>query len=107
MAGSICGYIATYASFETWYPHQKQKRGEEPMETLYEVIVVSRTRGILFEEKVVARDEDEASLKLNIHSVLTKNNVNPRHVTILHRRLGDVRVRKDVQRVMVVDNDDD
>ena len=84
-------------------PKKERKAG---METLYQVIVVSKDRDILSESKIVAEDQDEAKLGVDIHSVLRGRHLKLKDVTILCIALGDVKVRKEVQKVKVVDKDE-
>ena len=93
------------------YEKLKQKpskpKGDQPMETLYQVIVVSKDREVLLEKKIVAMDEDEAKFQVDIHSVLKEKGLKPKDVTILVWGCGEVKVRKEVQKVKVVEKDEE
>ena len=77
------------------------------MEILFNVIVVSKDREILLDKKVVAMDEDEAKFMVDIHAALKEKGLKPKDVTILAESLGEVKVRKEVQKVKVVDKEEE
>jgi len=79
----------------------------EPMATLFNIIIVSKDRDILIDTKVVAEDEEEAKFSVDIHSILINKRLKPKDVTILCNSLGEVKVRKEVQKVKIVDKDDE
>jgi len=85
---------------------QNPKKGE-PMATLFNIIIVSKDRDILIDTKVVAEDEEEAKFSVDIHSILINKRLKPKDVTILCNSLGEVKVRKEVQKVKIVDKDDE
>ena len=86
----------------------KRKEEREPMETLYEVIIVSKDRGVVpFMDKflrklVVAKDEDEAKFEADVSGAIRNAGLKPRDVTVICKSLGEVKVRKEVQRVKLV-----
>jgi len=86
--------------------NQNPKKGE-PMATLFNIIIVSKDRDILIDTKVVAEDEEEAKFSVDIHSILINKRLKPKDVTILCNSLGEVKVRKEVQKVKIVDKDDE
>ena len=94
-----------FTSSETQKP--SKPKGDQPMETLYQVIVVSKDREVLLEKKIVAMDEDEAKFQVDIHSVLKEKGLKPKDVTILVWGCGEVKVRKEVQKVKVVEKDEE
>ena len=87
--------------------NQPIKERKPNMETLYQVIVVSKDREILLKDYVVAEGEDEAKFYVDIHSVLRQKKLKLKDVTILANELGDVKVRKEAQKVKVVDKDEE
>ncbi len=91
--------------------HEEQKpskpKGDQPMEILFNVIVVSKDRDVLLEQKVVAVDEAEAQLAIDIHSCLKARGLKLRDVTVLVNDIGEVKVRKEVQKVKMVDKDEE
>ena len=98
-------YKARFQGFYEDKPLKKERK--VGMETLYQVIVVTKDREVLLETKIVAEDEGEAKLGVDIHSVLKEKSLKLKDVTILCNELGDVKVRKEVQKVKVVDIDDE
>lgn len=83
-----------------------EKRSEQPMETLFNVIVVSKDRAILLEKKTVAENEEDAKFNVDIHSVLKEKGLKPKDVTIICNSCGAVKVRKEVQKVRVIKEDE-
>ena len=91
---------------ELGHKNNPKKERKPNMEILYQVIVVSKDREILSESKIVAEDKDEAKLGVDIHHVLRGGHLKLKDVTILCVELGDVKVRKEVQKIKVVDKDE-
>lgn len=94
-------------SLTTENPKPSKPKGDQPMETLYNVIVVSKDRDVFLDTKVIAVDVDEAKLLVDINPILKDTNLKPRDLTILVIELGEVKVRKEVQKVKVVDKDEE
>jgi len=78
-----------------------------PMQTLFNIIVVSKDKDILIDTKVVAEDAEEAKFSVDIHSVLKEKGLKPKDVTILCEDIGEVKVWKEVQKVKVVEKDEE
>lgn len=76
------------------------------MKNLYEVIVVSTDEKVLFQDRVVAEDADEAKFLVDIHSVLKSEGLKPKDVTILCLKLGEIKVKKPTQKVKIVKEED-
>ena len=93
-----------YGSIEDKPLKKERKVG---METLYQVIVVTKDREILLEEKVVAETAEEAKFYIEIKGILRAKNLKLQDITILCHAIGDVKVRKEVQKVKVVDKDEE
>jgi len=93
---------AIYGSYD-----DKPKRKGVPMQTLFNIIVVTKDREILLDTKIVAEDEEEAKFSVDIHSILKAKNLKPKDVTVLCNEFGEVKVRKEVQKVKVVDRDEE
>ena len=106
---ATCWYDNATNTLSPYRSEQKpsKPKGDQPMETLYNVIVVSKDREVLLDEKVVATDEGEAQLAIDLHSALKAVNLKAREVTILVREIGEVKVRKEVQKVKMVDKDEE
>jgi len=92
---------------DTKEPKEQKKKGDEPMENLYYVVVVSKKREILLDVKVVAKDEDEAKFEVGVHSILKEKGLKPKDVTILCGELGEVKVKREVQKVKLVEKDEE
>lgn len=105
---TIAGSVDTVAT-EPWVTiHSKpSNHKEQPMETLFNVIVVSKDREVLLDSKVVAESRDEAKLEVDIHFLLKETKLRTKDVTILVQEIGEVKVRKEVQKVKVVDKEEE
>ena len=94
--------------FQEFYEDKSLKKERKVgMETLYYIIVVSKDREILLEEKVVAETAEEAKFYIEIKGILRAKNLKLQDITILCVELGDVKVRKEVQKVKLVDKDEE
>ena len=78
---------------------------EGNMETLWEVILVTKDRDIYGMGQVVAEDEETARFEFAeaISIRLKRNDLKLKDVTILCIELGEVKVREEVKKVQVVD----
>lgn len=101
---SVAGYSEYYGT--SAITEITEKRSEQPMETLFNVIVVSKDRAILLEKKTVAENEEDAKFNVDIHSVLKEKGLKPKDVTIICNSCGGVKVRKEVQKVRVIKEDE-
>ena len=84
-----------------------KERGEViPMKKLYRVFVVSIDEELLLNGRVVvAEDAKNAEFAADVFEVLKKNNLTPKDVTVICEVLGDVKVREEIKKVMVVKED--
>lgn len=90
-------------SLDEWAKTQ-QKEGN--METLWDVVLVTKDRDIEEMGSVVAEDEETARFEFaeEIQRFLRNNKLKLKDVTILCVDLGQVKVREEAKKVQVVDN---
>ena len=81
---------------------KKLQNKEIPMKNLYNVVVVSNEEKILLDEKVVASDREEATFNAGVHDALKEAKLKPKDVSILVNDMGQVRVKKEPQKMIVV-----
>ena len=87
----------------TWYIDSIYQKKEENMRGLYRITVVNpKTEGITEYLPVVARDRGNAILKTNLPETI-RQNIDDFDILVEH--VGDVRAKKDVQKVRVVKED--
>ncbi len=79
-----------------------QKEDEEPMETLWQVLIVTKTRKVIDAGTVVAPDESGADFEADVAGQLRSNGLKPRDVTIIRKNLGQVAVEKEPQKMRLV-----
>jgi hypothetical protein len=84
------------------------KRKENEMRGLYKVYVVDpRKQGKLLEEATVIAKEDTVFLKIDIAGIARKVGLDVDEVDVITQFIGDVRARKEAQRVKVVKGEDE
>lgn len=64
------------------------------METLYQVLVVTKDREIIIDKKLVAKNHDDAKFNAGLYTVLKDKSLKPSDVTVLVESLGNVEVNK-------------
>jgi len=89
----------------TIYETKELKEEKHPMENIYHVMVVTLDREIILDEKVVAEDLDDAKFNAKVFGKLEEKKLKPRDVTIVVREIGQVKIRKEVKKVKVVDKE--
>ncbi len=81
---------------------QNKKEEDNLMETLYEVIVVTKMRELILDEKVVGKNEDEAKFTAGVSEALKSRNMRISDVTIICNIVGEVAVKKEPERVKII-----
>lgn len=93
---------------EFYKEFEKNKEwGRNLMETLYEVIVVSKKREVILDEKVVGKNEDEAKFTAGVSEALKSRNMRISDVTIICNVLGEVAIKKEPERVKIIKEGED
>lgn len=97
------------SAWRSFYGHAvfEQKQQEQPMETLFNVIVVSKDREIFLDIKAVGVDEDDAKFNADVNTIIKLKGLKPRDVTVICYEIGEVKVQKEVQKVKLVDKDEE
>jgi len=73
------------------------------MEALFEVYVVSKKREVILDGKrVVAPDEAGARFEAGVDEALRSRGLKPQNVTVVVRKLGDVAVEKEPEKVRII-----
>ena len=93
--------------YEQQHPQTPKQERRAGMETLFWIYIVSKDRKVLITKMIVAENADDAKLEVDIHSVLRAENLKMKDVSIICQPIGDVKVRKEVQKVKVVDKDEE
>ena len=79
------------------------KEDDVPMESLYEVFVVSKARKLILHEYAVAKDEAGAQFRAGVDGKLREAGLEPDDVTILCLFQGGVEVERKPQRMKIVE----
>ena len=83
-------------------PDPKPSEEVDPLETLFEVFVVSKARKVILHEFAVAKDEAGAQFRAGVDKALRDAALEPDDVTILCKAVGQVEVEKKPQRMKIV-----
>ena len=83
------------------YIIEKPKKEKKNMKNFYHVFVVDLDEKILVDEKVVAKNEDDAKFLAKVFSTLEEAKLKPTEVTIIVNLLGNVKVRPKTKEVIV------
>ncbi len=78
----------------------------QPVKTLFNVIVVTKKEEIILDAKVVAEDANEAQFLVDVAAKLKEKSLKPKDVTILCNSLGQVKVEKEVEKVRLVKDEE-
>lgn len=70
------------------------KGEEEYMETLYQVTVVTKTKEIIIDKKLVAVDQENAKFESGLYGELAQKSLTPADVTVVVSPLGQIKVNK-------------
>ena len=103
MAGTLAASVSISGSAPVPVPPDPQPSEEvDPLETLFEVFVVSKARKIVLHEFAVAKDEAGAQFRAGVDGALRTASLEPDDVTILCKAVGQVEVEKKPQRMKIV-----
>ena len=81
---------------------KKEMREEQPMRNLFQVVIVNpKTEKVITSQLIVAKDRESALLKVAKQGI----EINPEEFDIIVQFLGNVRARKEVQEVKVVEEE--
>ena len=83
-------------------PDPQPSEEVDPLETLFEVFVVSKARKVILHEFAVAKDEAGAQFRAGVDGALRTASLEPDDVTILCKAVGQVEVEKKPQRMKIV-----
>ena len=79
-----------------------QKEEGDPMETLWQVLIVTKARKVIDAGTVVAPDESGADFEADVAGKLRAAGLKPRDVTVIRKNLGQVAVEKEPQKMRLV-----
>jgi hypothetical protein len=82
--------------------YNKMLKEEDPMKTLFNVIVITKQEEIILDKKVVAEDVEEAKFNTDVSGVLREKGLKPKDVTIICNPIGQVKIEKEPQKVQLV-----
>lgn len=106
-SGANLLHSSVYYPYPTPFPYpqaEKQAKGY-PMENLYQIVAVSREREILCDELVVAEDAQQAQYGVSLGEIMKKKKLQPKDVTVLALKMGEVRVKPEPTEVTMVEGD--
>ncbi|QWU14332.1 hypothetical protein SAMN04487895_101634 [Paenibacillus sophorae] len=69
-------------------------RENEKMETLYQVIVVTKQKEIIIDAKLVAPDQENAKFNAGVYTTLTEKKLTLSDATVIVTPLGQVKVEE-------------
>lgn len=82
------------------------QKEEGPMETLFQVLIVTKARKIIDAGFVVAPDESTADFEADVAGKLRAEGLKPRDVTVIRIKHGQVAVEKEPQKMRLVKDDE-